>query len=45
MEGDLVDTIPSGYEIYENPNGRVFLRRISAQIVFPEEVAAVREEM
>lgn len=42
MEGDLVDTIPSGYEIYENPNGRVFLRRIPAQIITAEEVSAIR---
>jgi hypothetical protein len=26
-EGNLVEAIPSGYEVYENPNGQVFLRR------------------
>ena len=26
-EGELVETIPPGYEIYENPNAQVFLRR------------------
>ena len=25
--GTLAHQIPTGYEIYENPNGRVFLRR------------------
>jgi hypothetical protein len=43
--GDLVDEIPAGYEIYENPNGRVFLRRIPAQTITPEEVTAVRGGM
>jgi hypothetical protein len=43
--GDLVDEIPAGYEIYENPNGQVFLRKIPAQIITAEEVAAVRDGM
>lgn len=44
-EGDLVDAIPPGYEIYENPNGQVFLRHIPAQIITPEEVAVVEDGM
>lgn len=44
-DGELVNIIPSGYEIYENPNGRVFLRRIPAQIITAEEVAAVKAGM
>jgi hypothetical protein len=40
-EGDLVDDIPAGYEVYENPNAQVFLRRIPARIVTNEEVAIV----
>lgn len=44
-EGDLVDAVPPGYEIYENPNGQVFLRRIPAQIITDEEVAVVRDGM
>ena len=43
--GDLVDAIPSGYEIYENPNGQVFLRKIPGQIITAEEVAVVRDGM
>ncbi|MFO7661729.1 MAG: hypothetical protein R6X18_03960 [Chloroflexota bacterium] len=43
--GDLVDQIPAGHEIYENPNGQVFLRKIPAQIITAEEVAAVRDGM
>jgi hypothetical protein len=42
-EGDLVEAIPEGYEIHENPNAQVFLRKIQPQIVTPEEVAIVRE--
>ncbi|MEB3339163.1 MAG: hypothetical protein VKJ46_16960 [Leptolyngbyaceae bacterium] len=42
-EGDLLDFIPEGYEIYENPNAQVFLRKIPAQIITPEEIAIVRE--
>jgi hypothetical protein len=42
-EGNLVNTMPEGYEIYENPNAQVFLRKIQPQIVTPEEVAIVRD--
>lgn len=44
-EGDLVDTIPPGYEIYENPNGQVFLRRVRPQLIADEEVAVVEAGM
>lgn len=44
-EGNLVNTIPKGYEIYENPNAQVFLRKIRRQIVTPEEVAIVRDRV
>jgi hypothetical protein len=42
-EGDLVESMPEGYEIYENPGGQVFLRKIVPQVVIPAEVAAVQE--
>ena len=41
-EGDLRDAIPEGYEIYENPNAQVFLRKITPQIITDEEVAIVQ---
>jgi len=44
-DDDPVDAIPPGYEIYENPNGRVFLRRIPTQIITAEEAAAVKAGM
>jgi hypothetical protein len=41
-EGDLVGDIPPGYEIYENPNAQVFLRRKRTQIITDEEVETVK---
>ena len=40
-EGTLVEALPEGYEIYENPNAQVFLRKIQPQVITPEEVAIV----
>jgi hypothetical protein len=36
-----MNSIPQGYEIYENPNGRVFLRKITPLKVTEEEVSMV----
>lgn len=36
-----VTAIPEGYEIYENPNAQVFLRKIPPQIITPEEIKIV----
>ena len=44
-EGNLVEAIPPGYEVYENPNGQVYLRRIQTQIITDEEVAIVKSGM
>ena len=41
-EGNLVDTIPDGYEIYEHPNAQVFLRKIPRQLITSEEIALVK---
>lgn len=38
-----VDTIPEGYEIYENPNGQVFLRRVRPKLITDAEVAIVEQ--
>jgi hypothetical protein len=40
-EGDLLDKIPDGYEIYENPNAQVFLRKIPKKIITDNEVHIV----
>jgi len=44
-EGTLATAIPAGYEIYENPNAQVFLRRIPPKIITDEERRAVEEGM
>ena len=43
-KGDcLTESIPEGYEIYENPNSQVFLRKIVPRLVWPEEIALVEQ--
>ena len=44
-EGNLVDEIPAGFEIYENPNAQVFLRRARPKLITDEEVAIVEQSM
>lgn len=40
-DGELVDAVPGGFEIYENVDGQVFLRRIPKQVILPEELTMV----
>jgi hypothetical protein len=40
-EGALAEEIPDGYEIYENPNGQVFLRRTDKIRILDREVSLV----
>jgi hypothetical protein len=44
-EGTLADSIPEGFEIYENPNAQVFLRRIPPKIITDEERQVVEDGM
>ena len=44
-DGTLADSIPEGFEIYENPNAQVFLRRIPPKIITDEERQVVAEGM
>jgi hypothetical protein len=44
-EGHLADSIPDGFEIYENPNAQVFLRRIPPQLITDEERQIVVDGM
>ncbi|BBO92800.1 hypothetical protein [Desulfosarcina ovata] len=37
--------IPDGYEIYENPNAQVFLRRIQPKLINEKEVVLVQERL
>ncbi|MCP4542888.1 MAG: hypothetical protein GY832_37685 [Chloroflexi bacterium] len=42
---DLVSAIPDGFEIYENPNSQVFLRKIRPKIISDNEIAVVEKGM
>ena len=44
-EGILAQALPAGYEIYENPNAQVFLRRIPPKIIMDEERQIVEDGM
>jgi hypothetical protein len=44
-EGDLADAMPDGYEIYENPNGGVYIRKARPQVISDDELAAVENEL
>ena len=44
-EAALADAIPEGFEIYENPNAQVFLRRIPPKIITDEERQIVEDGM
>jgi len=43
--GELAASIPVGFEIYENPNAQVFLRRIPPKIITDEERQVVEDGM
>src|SRR4030043_1412786 len=43
--GPLADTIPEGYEVYENPNGQVFLRKKKPTTISDSEIRVVDEGM
>lgn len=42
-EGNLVQAIPEGFEIYENPDARVFLRKIPPKLISDQELNIVEE--
>jgi len=44
-EGTWAEAIPEGFEIYENPNAQVFLRRIPPKIITDEERQVVEDGM
>lgn len=43
--GTPVKSIPEGYEIYEDPNGRVFFRKIVPQKISQDEVSVVENSI
>ena len=44
-KGDTISSIPDGYEVYENANAQVFLRRIQPKIITDEEVKLVKDSV
>ena len=42
-EGEILEVIPEGYEIHENPEAQVFLRKIVPQLITPFEIAVVED--
>lgn len=42
-EGTLADSLPAGFEVYENPNAQVILRKALPKIVTDEEIATVEQ--
>jgi hypothetical protein len=44
-DGPLAPAIPDGYEVYENVNGQVFLRKKTKQVILPEELALVANSL
>jgi shikimate kinase len=43
--GDTCAEIPGGYEIHENPNAQVFLRKIQPKLIGDEEVQIVEQAL
>ena len=44
-EGTLVNSVPEGFEIYENVGGQVFLRRKQPKLITDDELAMVKEAL
>jgi hypothetical protein len=44
-EGKLPDSMPEGFEVYENPSGQVYCRKVPKKIITDEEVALVEQGM
>jgi hypothetical protein len=42
-KGVLLNTVPEGWEIYENPNAQVFLRKIKPKLITDEETDTVKK--
>jgi len=44
-EGPLAGSVPEGFEIYETPNGQVYLRKKKPDLIRPAELAQVEREL
>ena len=45
IEGKMVDDIPEGFEIYEEPNGMVYLRKIQSKLISNEEIEIIKDSI
>lgn len=43
QEGELINSLPDGYEIYENPDSQVFLRKIQPGFITGQEKSLVEK--
>ena len=44
-KGQILDEEPKGYEIYEKPDGQVFCRKTTPQVISDDEIAVVEKEL
>lgn len=44
-DGNLAQNIPKGYEIHENVNAQVFLRKVQHKLIFDEELTIIKKEL
>ena len=44
-DDNLAQNIPEGYEIYENVNAQVFLRKVQHKLIFDEELTIIKKEL
>jgi hypothetical protein len=44
-EGNLVEAVPEGYEIYERPGGRVSVRKIQKTPILPHELQYIHDQL
>jgi hypothetical protein len=44
-EGKMAERIPEGYEIYENPNAQVFLRKMLPRLISETEISIIEDSL
>jgi len=45
LSGKLLDVVPDGYELYEDPNAQVFCRRVPPKVIEDKEITLVKETL
>jgi hypothetical protein len=44
-DAPVAESVPDGFEIYETPNGQVYLRKAKTALIRPDELALVNAEL